>query len=116
MNTVKTQPSTELFAGRLLPLGGLSNERELAKACPYKFKKDNHWTRYVTLFPNKGSVDTANWKWKSDDTMERSHQLKCLYGVLKALGLWPEDKLAVASWMLSEMLSEVPVYLPRKKN
>ena len=40
----------------------------------------------------------------------------CFQGVLGTFGLRHEDKEAVAGWMLSEMLAEVPEYIPGKKN
>ena len=102
-----------LFAGGPEPLGGLSNERELARICPDEFRKRNNpWHRYASkLFFEGGNI--AHWKWKSDNEEERKRQLRCLQGVLAGFDLSHEDKEALAGWMLSEMLVEVPEYKPQ---
>ena len=112
---MQTQTATKLFTGQPQPLGGLSNEDELAKACPDKFKSGNSWSDYaMQLFFKGGNI--SNWKWKSDDKAERNRQMGCFRGVLGTFSLRHEDKEAVAGWMLSEMLTEVPEYVPGKKN
>lgn len=104
-----------LFSGEAGFLGGLSNERELAKACPAEFQQDNPWSDYaMNLFFSGGNI--ANWKWKSGDDVERRRQLACFKALLGTFDLRHEDKEAVAGWMLSEMLTEVPKYVPGKKN
>ncbi len=104
-----------LFAGIPLFWGGLSNEQELAQACPKKFKDDNPWSRYaMKLFYNGGNI--SNWKWKSHDLTERKTQGKYFEGLLESLGVRHEDKESIAGWMLSEMLVEVPEYVPGKTN
>ena len=104
---METQTATGLFAGQPQVLGGLSNEDELARACPVEFKNRNPWSNYaMRLFYSGGNI--ANWKWKSNDEAERSRQMGCLHGLLGTFGLPHEDKGAVAGWMLSEMLAEVP--------
>ena len=110
-----TQTTTRLFAGQPEPFGGLSNENELTKACPPEFKTDNPWSDYaMKLFYQGGNL--ANWKWKSGDHAERGRQKACFTGFLGTFGVPHEDKEAVAGWMLSEMLTEVPEYVPGKKN
>lgn len=107
--------STVLFSGRPEPFGGLSNEDELVKACPDKFKGDNAWSNYaMQLFYKGGNI--ANWKWKTEDKTERHRQLGCFRGLLGTFGIKHEHKEAVAGWMLSEMLSEIPEYVPGEKN
>lgn len=113
MSTV-VQAATLLFAGRPEFLGGLTNEEELAKACPGQFRDDNSWSNYtMQLFFRGGTV--SNWEWKSDDKAERTRQFNCFHGLLGTFGLSQADKEAVAGWMLSEMLKEVPEYIPPKK-
>ena len=99
--------SAALFSGQPLPFGGLSNEKELALSCPPEFKNGSHWSDYATLSSMKGA-NAAGWKWKSDDEAVRSNQSACFNGLLGTFDLSHEDKAAVAGWMLSEMLSEVP--------
>ncbi len=112
---METQATSPLFAGNGQPFGGLSNERELAKLCPPEFKRGNPWSSYASrvFF---GGANIANWKWKSDDEAVRRHQKGCFHGLLGTFDLKHEDKEAVAGWMLSEMLTEVPEYVPGKKD
>ena len=100
-----------LFTGKPERLGGLTNEKELAKRCPKDFQQNNPWSDYaMKLFFDSGNIN--NWKWKTDDKQEKSRQLICFYGLLGTFGLPRKDKKAVAGWMLSEMLQEVPKYIP----
>jgi hypothetical protein len=100
-----------LFAGQPGILGGLSNEDELAGLCPEEFKNKNPWSDYaMKLFYRGGNI--ANWKWKSNYGSARRHQRGCFSGLLGTFSLPYQAKTAVAGWMLSEMLSEVPEYVP----
>ncbi|MDD5696583.1 MAG: hypothetical protein PHO90_01240 [Candidatus Pacebacteria bacterium] len=98
----------DLFAGKPEPLGGLSNERDLVEICPDDFKSmANPWTDYAAdLFYNGGSI--KDWKWKTLDAEKQKQQLRCLSGILGGCDLGHEEKLALAGWMLSEMISEIP--------
>ena len=107
-------PNEHLFAGQPEPLGGLTNEDELARLCPDEFKDDNQWSHYaMQLFYRGGNI--ANWKWKTDDLQTRCRQRACFNGLLVTFGLSHEDKTSVAGWMLSEMLSEVPERVPKEE-
>ncbi|MGD1003365.1 MAG: hypothetical protein ABR884_02200 [Minisyncoccia bacterium] len=104
-----------LFIGKPEMLGGLSNEEQLVKECPPEFHKDNPWSNYASeLFFKGGKI--ANWKWKSDDPTERRRQMNCFDGLLGTFGIGHNEKESVAGWMLSEMLAEVPEYVPPEKN
>jgi hypothetical protein len=95
----------DLFSGK--PGLGLSNERELAKICPKEFWEDSPWSAYaMKLFYNGG--DIGNWKWKTGDESRQDKQFACFQALLGTFRLSHEDKEAVAGWMLSEMLTEVP--------
>ncbi len=107
----KTEP--KLFSGNPGFFGGLSNEDELASICPAEFKEDNPWSKFGTRLFLEGA-NTRNWEWKSDDKLIRHKQFECLSGILGSF-IEHEDKEAVAGWMLSEMLSKVPEYLPPKE-
>lgn len=99
-------PETSPFS-----LGGLPNEDELARICPQEFKKRNPWSDYASKVFYEGAI-IDNWQWKSNDPAVQRRQKECFSGVLS--GFMPhEKKEAVAGWMLSEMLTEVPVYIPR---
>jgi hypothetical protein len=105
--------SEQLFAGSPEPFGGLNNEDELAKACPEEFQGDNPWSDYaMKLFYFGGNI--KNWKWKSEDKAVKNKQFACFHGLLGTFGLRNEDKEAVAGWMLSEMLTEVPEYISKE--
>jgi hypothetical protein len=106
--------NTKLFEVKVVFFGGLSNETELAKECPAEFKKENKWSdAAMDLFFSGGNI--SGWKWKSTDDKIKSHQLLCFKGVVSGFGLRHEDKEAVAGWILSEMLVEVPEHVPAKK-
>ena len=104
-----------LFTGVPQPLGGLSNEDELTETCPDEFKGNNPWSSYANQIFFRGA-NISNWKWKSDDEGEQQRQIGCFHGLLGTFGISHEDKSAVAGWMLSEMLTEVPEYVPGKEN
>ena len=107
-------PIETLFSGKPGFLGGLSNEEELAEICPEEFKKDNPWSDYTSrIF--FGGANTSNWKWATDNQDIRKAQVACFKGLLGGFALDQEDKEAVAGWMLSKMLTEVPEYLEPKK-
>lgn len=99
--------SSTLFSGTALGFGGLSNEKELVAACPQEFKKTNAWS-YAAMMYLCGEVNASAWTLKSPDDAERQRQRHCFRGLLSGFDLSHEDKAAVAGWMLSEMLSEVP--------
>jgi len=107
-------PVEVLFSGKPGFLGGLSNEEELAQICPEEFKKDNPWSNYASRIFTRG-VTISNWKWATDDQNKRKTQFACLDGLLGGFALEQEDKEAVAGWMLSKILTEVPEYLEPKK-
>lgn len=101
----------KLFLGESEPLGGLSNEKELAGICPKEFQKNNPWSDYANeLF--LGGGDICNWKWKTTNEVEKHKQFDCFHSLLGTFGLSHEDKEAVAGWMLSEMLMEIPTISP----
>jgi hypothetical protein len=97
----------KLFAGKSSPFGGLSNEAELVKECPAEFMKDNKWSSFASKIFFNGA-HTENWDWKTTDKDEAIKQFICLRGLLGTFGIKHEDKEAVAGWMLSEMLNEIP--------
>jgi len=110
----ENNPIEILFSGRPGFLGGLSNEEELAQICPKEFKKDNPWSNYASLIFFRGA-DISNWKWATEGEAIRKVQITCFHGLLRGFDLAHEDKEAVAGWMLSKMLTEVPEYLAPKK-
>lgn len=105
----------DLFKGEQEEFGGLGNESDLLEICPAEFKKNhyNKWVKYAEAMYCYGA-DVSDWKWKSDHEKEREKQWSCLQAILKSPDLSQNDKNALAAWMLSEMLLEVPKYLPLK--
>ena len=95
-----------LFAGTV-DFAGLSNERELVAQCPPEFRRCNPWSNYaMELFFNGGSL--KNWKWRDADPAHQRHQRIRFVALLSGFGLPHESKEAIAGWMLSVMLLEVP--------
>lgn len=101
------QEAEKLFAGSCMPRGGLSNARELGELCPAEFRGDNPWTKAATEFFHL-RLKPSNWHWASKDSKECLIRLSCFLGIFASTSLVYDDKMAVAGWMLSEMLAEVP--------
>ena len=99
-----------LFTSSLSPLRSLTNLAELVKVCPKKFQRDNVWSNYAMKFFYDGG-NTKNWQWKSNNQKIKDKQFICFLGLLMTFGLQDKDKKAVAGWMLSEMLIEIPKYI-----
>lgn len=100
-----------LFSGQPLVFGSLSNETALVDMCPEEFHENNKWSNYArTLFLEGAS--TENWSWKTEDEETAIHQLNCFDSFLRYSFVKNQDKLAVAGWMLSEMLNAVPEHIP----
>lgn len=96
-----------LFAGEPISSGGLTNEKELVRICPETFRRGNEWSHLAIILKHK-EYETFNWRWKSKDPHEQHHQLERLQAILRSFGLRLEDIYAVAGWMLSEMLTQIP--------
>lgn len=106
--------NSRLFSGETFIFGGLSNEEEFVLQCPPAFLKNtnNDWSRAsMAIFYNGGNI--SHWKWKSSDPETRLKQMACFRGLLGTFGIKHEHKEAVAGWMLSEMLEEVPEHIPK---
>ena len=113
-----------LFSGEIVN-GHLSNEISLHKDCPPEFRDvNNPWTACVLMFlrlHNKGRGGMLMpWEPKQFYSDRRANELECqrretcftnmLHSYHSSLKL--EHRAAVMAWMLSEMLSEVPQYVP----
>ncbi len=103
-----------LFSGTPNLLGGLSNEQELVGLCPQEFQNDNPWSSYASKLFFRGA-NISNWKWRQENEHERKRQLNCFSGLLGSFDIDHEDKEAVAGWMLSIILVEVPEWAPSKR-
>lgn len=109
-----TQLRETMFSGTPNPFGGLSNEDALVRACPKNFKETNPWSDYaMRLFFSGG--DISKWNWKTSDIEVAKKQKAVFSSFLRSWGPKHEDKEAVAGWLLSEMLEEVPEYVEAKK-
>lgn len=103
-----------LFSGKPQVFGGLSNELELEEVCPSEFREENSWSDYASKIFFMGA-DISKWKWRETDPEERKKKLQCFDGLLGSFGISHEGKEAVAGWMLSVMLEEVPEWISAKK-
>jgi hypothetical protein len=105
----------DLFKGEPAEYGGLDIESDLLEICPVKFKKNhyNPWLRYAEAMCCCGA-DISKWRWKSGNEKKREKQWICLQAIFRSPDLSQNDKNALAAWMLSEMLSGLPKYLPLK--
>lgn len=96
---------------------------ELFKQCPAQFKRtDNPWKAFATKMRRGGGhVNGTGWNPKSKDPALVERQIAWVL-VLGAYGKTDRTPLgelrhdAIAGWMLSEMLAEVPEYVPVTKS
>jgi hypothetical protein len=109
--------TNKLFAGIPGTPGGPSLE-DLYKQCPVEFRRlDSEWHRFATRFRLGGGANGTNWKTRSKDRGVITQQMLCFTAVSSATVM---DKSSitclmqdsVAAWMLSEMLTELPEYVP----
>ena len=103
------------FNGKPKLFDGVTNERDLAKICPPQFQRDNPWSDYASRIFFGGVSNISNWKWRDDSKEIQSQKGACFSALLSGSRLKHEDKEAIAGWMLSEMLLEVPAYIAPKK-
>lgn len=82
-------------------------EQELVRHIPAEFQKGNKWTDAANAIFFSGSK-VSNWKWKTKNEKERSHQFKCFRVLLSSWNLKHEQKQALCGWALSEMLTSPP--------
>ncbi len=100
---------SSLFSGELLRPGGLSNESQLVIACPQEFfEPGNPWSSCANSYILQGRSTMRGWKWKTNDQKVRIQQALCLEEMVCGSSLDREYRQAIAGWMLSEMLREVP--------
>ena len=100
-----------LFTGEAQPTGGLSNEDELAVACPPEFDSNNPWAQYAERLFYLGA-DISSWEY-TDETPDKARpKLLRLHALLGSFELDQDRKFAVAGWMLSIMLSALPEFVP----
>jgi hypothetical protein len=102
----------ELFSGKREKTGKrfvlvhLSNQAEILRKCPPRFRVYNEWSEGASAFYGMGHM--GDWQWRSDDKAVREQQLVCLRTISDTMGYEHGDKLAVMSWMLSVMLAVPP--------
>ena len=83
---------------------------------PEELKKEgNEWEIFAKKFI-ANSADPKNWKRKNEDGELKSYQLSCLMAIWIASDskIIMEYKIIGVAWILFEMLSEVPEYIPGK--
>lgn len=102
-----------LFEGVPQPMGGLTNEVALTRACPEEFRHRNPWTEYAMHLFYEGG-DISNWEFKATNKEIQNKQFRCFRAFLGTFGVAHQDKEAVAGWMLSEMLVRVPERLTKR--
>jgi len=99
-----------LFSGKI-SLSGLSNAKELPGECPQEFLKKNPWSDYIRQLLARGAI-FDNWEWESSDPEKQNHWHSYPSALINTTDLSCEERVAVGGWMLSEMLSRVPKWLP----
>lgn len=108
--------SYDPFVGFLTSDGRLPTENDLVWQCPDKFKSEfNIWHMYV-MNHSFGSCqmnywDLKNaWKFKTRDYKKIEKQIRYVSSILNGSNLRIYERINIASWMLSEMLEEVPFW------
>lgn len=100
--------SSSLFDGKILGPGNVSNEKELTVLCPKEFfDSENPWSLCAAFFILHGTK-MLGWKWKTQDYKVRVQQALHLEEIMASPTLEHDHRQAIAGWMLSEMLREVP--------
>lgn len=97
----------DLFSEEPDSLSPLQNEIALARACPLQFWLPNPWSSYSSHVSGFGGA-VAHWKWRDFDPAEKAHRLFTFQSVVGRSKLPHSAKIALAGWMLSEMLIEPP--------
>ncbi|PCI90521.1 hypothetical protein COB18_00325 [Candidatus Kaiserbacteria bacterium] len=96
------------FEGTRLAFGGLSNEDQLLDICPPNFEDSgNPWRKVAEKFRLE-KEGTDHWEWKTGDEDERQKQMIYFEALSAAVHLSGIDRDILMSWMLSEMLAEIP--------
>ena len=99
------------FSGTTGDFGALSNAVGLLMLCPDKFKLfSNPWNILAFQVLTLGA-DMKDWDFKSPGREVAVKQLSLLRAVRRTPALSADGRVALAGWMLSEMLTEVPVYV-----
>ncbi len=71
-----------------------------------KFRIENDWSKAAMKL--SGPTYPASWKWKQIDPVVRQRCYIGLMSIISSFWLSREDKAAIAGWILSEILHEVP--------
>ena len=106
-----------LFSGIFCIDGGLTNDDMgyLSEKSPTGFgDSSNEWTKYAFKVIIEGGASIENWEWKSDDELIKQKQLKYFRAICLSPRECSQRHWAIAGWMLSEMLINVPEYIARK--
>lgn len=86
---------------------------EIVKACPREFfnKTDTWHALAQSIMTN--DVSCSNWKFVDSDRITE----QCMYldTLCSNTTIEAKDKIAIVSWMLSSMLTEVPIYTPPRE-
>ncbi len=96
-----------LFVARVQPDGTIRDPDVLVGACPQVFQEGNRWVECAKRLEPKVDMDVCDWIWKDEDPQIRGTQLQVLLAIQWS-DLKKEDRHAIAGWVLSEMLQEVP--------
>jgi len=84
------------------------NIKEALKECPDIFKQDSPFTFFVVAYIRKKGVVNNSWDWKIPEE-ERDYWHKRFDYLVLPPGYDIGDRIMFGGWMLSEMLSKVPI-------
>ncbi len=91
-----------LFSGKI----NFQNAKEIVQRCPQEFKEDSKCTKFVAHLITLGSADPKGWKWKKNHSEEHSFPKLCV--LLGNKGIPIDERIYLGSWMIREMLEEIP--------
>jgi hypothetical protein len=83
------------------------NALAIAESCPIEFFADgNAWAASAARL--YGTFSSDSWKWKVIDPSIQERLILSILCLLSSIWIDKEKKLAIAGWMLSDMLHEAP--------
>lgn len=97
-----------LFDGELRSDGTISNESELAVACPICYRgESNEWRRSVEQLRTSDEIDTSHWLFRTTSALVSEKQKLYIVVLLYRRSL-PDRLKAVVAWMLDSALQAPP--------
>lgn len=95
---------------------------DIFRQAPIQFRRlDNAWGQFAGQMIRAGGANATDWKFRSKDPETKIQQMECLSVVVSVAMRAPDSETtykanAVVAYMLSEMLTETPAFVPKSKS